>query len=53
MTSERNPERGSMSQNNEKSAPTETVCLTIDNAQKVSSIRQWKKCTTFIVDTRI
>ena len=51
MMSERKPERVFMSQKkkNEKSAPTETKYLTIDNVEKVTSIRQWKKVTTFIV----
>ena len=34
---------------NEKRVPTETEYLTIENVEKVSSIRQWKKVTTLIV----
>ena len=34
---------------NEKRAPTETGYLTIENVEKVSSIRQWKRGTTLIV----
>ena len=50
MKSERKPEKGFMIQKKkyEKSAPTETKYLTIENVEKVTSIRQWKKGTTFI-----
>ena len=52
MTSERNPERGFLNQKekNEKWVLTETEYMTIENVETVSSIRQWKKAPTLIVD---
>ena len=52
MTSERNPERGFLNQKekNEKWVLTETEYMTIENVETVSSIRQWKKASTLIVD---
>ena len=52
MTSERNPERGFLNQKekNEKWVLTETEYMTIENVETVSSIRQWKKASTIIVD---
>ena len=60
MTSERNPEGGFMNKykkkkkrrkkkKNGKSVPIETEYPTIENSEKVSSIREWKKGTTLIV----
>ena len=59
MTSERNPEGGFMNKykkrkkkerkKNGKSVPIETEYRTIENSEKVSSIREWKKGTTLIV----
>ena len=45
MTSERNPEGGFMNQKkkNRKSVPTETNHPIIETAEKVNSIRKWKK----------
>ena len=37
---------------NEKRVPTEAEYLTIENIEKVSSIRQWKKGTILIVVTQ-
>ena len=52
MTSERNPERGFLNQKekNEKWVLTETEYMTTENVETVSSIRQWKKAPTLIVD---
>ena len=58
MTLERNPEGGLMNKykkkkrkkKNGKSVPIETEYRTIHNSEKVSSIREWKKGTTLIVD---
>ena len=61
MTSERNPKGGFMNKyknkkkkkkkeiKNGKSVPLETEYPTIENSEKVSSIREWKKGTTLIV----
>ena len=50
MTSERNPGRGFESkEKNEKRVPTETEYLTIENVEKLSSIKQWKRGKTLIV----
>ena len=51
MTSERNPEGGFMNQKKkmEKSVLIEIDYPTIENAEKVSPIKQWKKGTTLIV----
>ena len=61
MTSERNPKGGFMNKykkkkkkkkkeiKNGKSVPLETEYPTIENSEKVSSIREWKKSTTLIV----
>ena len=50
MTSERNPGRGFESkEKNEKRVPTETEYLTIENVEKLSLIKQWKRGKTFIV----
>ena len=59
MTSERNPEGGFMNKYKKKkkkkkkkygkSVPIETEYPTIENSEKVSSIREWKKGTTRIV----
>ena len=61
MTSERNPKGGFMNRykkkkkkkkkeiKNGKSVPLETEYPTIENSEKVSSTREWKKDTTLIV----
>ena len=53
MMSERNPGRGFMSPRKEMKPTDETEYLTIENVEKVSSVRQWKKGTTVIAGDSI
>ena len=53
MTSQRNPGRGFMSQRKEMKPTDETEYLTIENVEKVISVRQWKKGTIVIAGDSI